>query len=272
MKKYIIIFFIALIGFIVSCRKSGFFSSTTTPTEVLQNYMTTGTTGSESLDYGVVSYTQINNTFGQTNDVVIAGRLEDGNGGLVNAGVMQINGLSIQPSSTNGYFVRLDQSDSLIVTQSFGTNISFQFSGNVSNVQPFASVPVRLPNTIYGQQIDLPNDRLPIGTPLVLNWSPDNSTIDRKMYIQVSYYKLLSQNSISSAPNEIQSIFYVVPDNGRFTISTFDLSRFPLGTYAGISMSRGYAASSTIIKRGKLTNFYSLAVVKAATIPLLVVQ
>ena len=148
----------------------------------------------------------------------------------------------------------------------FGTNVTVRIKGKTDD--DTINSTVYLPKRLVRVVSDFP-DILDLSRDLTLTWDPDPLNLWRQVIVQIYYYPNLSHYSDSTLPSDIKPLNFTVPDNGRYSISTADLQRFPGKSFVGISIARG--TQNVAMLPISLKRVYIFSSSSASTPPLLVV-
>jgi len=188
------------------------------------------------------------------------------NGVSKNAGNVIINSRTIPINSSTVYEFRYEGPTNNEGKSLPGTNTVMGITGS-SEVESISRT-VYVPQNIVVSTQHFPRTYLRRNQNLLLQWRPDPNNIFGKAFIEVYYYKTLSQLNNPSFLNSIQSVRYTVNDNGSFAIPSSDLQRFPLNSYAGVAIRRGTVIIDYTTNTRRKVYFYAISDCK--TIPLLV--
>lgn len=145
-----------------------------------------------------------------------------------NGGTMTAGSLQITPDSNDVYFA--------IAQPMFGTTASWGLSGN-----PVAGIPSFSDSMYVPDEIILVSPSLGSviskSNALTITWNQDiyNDTVA----IWLRYDNAVSAYADSTLPNSAYSKYWIVSDNGQFSIPSSDLLSIPTGGYASIVIARG---------------------------------
>jgi|GEM_PF-366475 len=183
---------------------------------------------------------------------------------------LAVNGTVINPSASNTYRLGYTDSSGTWPAQGealAGTNVNISITGATS--ADTVSQSVYMPKNVLTTTADFP----PAGTggpdntkSLTLHWVPDPATATQNVIIQVSYYDGLSHSADSALTTHINTLTYVVPDNGSYTISSSDMSAFPTNCYIGIQLGRG-TQQAVVLPVSQMRVFFWM-INSVSTIPL----
>lgn len=151
----------------------------------------------------------------------------------VNGGTMTAGGTNINFDSDHLYYS--------IAQPTFGAVSTWGLTGNPTLSIPSFTDAMYVPQEISMNSPTIPSN-LSKSSPLNVLWNsdPNNDSI----VILFNYDVPTSQFVDSTKPNVEYGKFYIVPDNGTFTIPTNDLSPIPTNGYIMLLIGRG---------KGKLT-------------------
>ena len=84
------------------------------------------------------------------------------------------------------------------------------------------------------------NGKAKFNKPFTLTWTPDSHSSSLSVIVQLYYYAGLSQSADSALPATMNTLSYMVQDNGSFTFPSADVDTIPQNAYMGISIGRVY--------------------------------
>ncbi len=183
----------------------------------------------------------------------------------INAGPIQIGNKTLYTDSNNLYSYDYSLSDGKSL---FGSTVNVSIQDSSSRGQTLRRLTgkvIVVPKEIFPTSMALPGSTVDRTRDYQLNWAPDPNNQFQQVQIQISYYKGISQYNASGMPNAINDLVFNVPDNGNFTITQADLSRYPKGAYIGLSISRASLDNTS-------GNIAYVSIVEAHSVPLLVVE
>ncbi len=118
-----------------------------------------------------------------------------------------------------------------------GTNVTVKVTGH--NPGDTQTQLIYMPTNIARYVSDFPKGKISNLNNLVLNWTPDASNPSQTVVIEISYYSGLTRSYEPSLPTSINTLTYIVPDNGSYTVSSSALQTFPEKSYINVSIGRG---------------------------------
>ncbi|MET0637729.1 MAG: hypothetical protein ABWZ25_16995 [Chitinophagaceae bacterium] len=271
MKKFLpLTLVLFLLLFLGSCKKEGPLMPDNPDESLLVNPLINNAVAlastSRSDNYVAIFCSQSANILhADSSYVIYAAASFKRNGRYVNTGPVKINGRTVL-TPDNSYFYNYVENNSLSEGLSLtGSNVQVSASGPSPMIPLVITNPIYLPKILYPTTDFFPHSTIRLGKSLPLSWDPDPNNQFKKVNIEISYYKGISQFNGPGMPDNITSLFYQVEDNGSFNVSLTDLSRFPKGCYVGISISR----TSYLNTSG---NYALIALTEVRTPPVLVID
>src|SRR5579875_3516513 len=202
----------------------------------------------------------------------VAATFNDASENPCSVGNLYINNNSFSPSSDNHYYYNSieDMTSGSSRTMNadlrtlYGQDVNVKIDGN--NLYSAFSTTVHVPLSL-DLSASLPYGGSYIqGSDLTLTWTADPNNNMGNVLIRVYYYSAESKRENSSNPDSIQTLQYIVPDNGSYTIPATTLNAFPLSSYMGFSIARANQYKVTSTNSGKYVYIYPIVEVSSGLI------
>lgn len=149
---------------------------------------------------------------------------------------LSVNDLVIQPGQDSTYNYNYGSAETDKGSGLFGTKVLVTIHG--MDEADTVSSSIYLPKQLSPTLGDYP-DTLSLSHGLQLQWVPDDENSWGNVVIQLYYYDYLSRKADSTMPERIPTVNITVPDNGKYSLSQFDLRAFPRNAFIGITIARG---------------------------------
>ena len=169
---------------------------------------------------------------------------------------LSVNDQIIQPGQDSMYNYNYASDQISKSSQLFGTQILVAIHG--MDEADTVSSSVYLPKQLSPSLENYP-DTVSASLGLPLQWLPDADNAWGNVLVQLFYYSALSRKSDSTMPDKISTVNITVPDNGRYYLSSADLSSFPKNAYIGITIARGTQTQAILPLSRKRVYYFSSA-------------